>query len=62
MPCGIPFFQSAHNPSNLAYSQDATLRDECEGLYLGVNYKGLSFMSSYTAVEDAHSSEESWET
>ena len=53
MPLWNTVFQSAHNPSNLAYSQDATLRDDGEGLYLGVNYKGLSFMSSYTAVEDA---------
>jgi outer membrane receptor for ferrienterochelin and colicin len=46
-------FQSFHTPSNLAYSQNATLRDDGEGAYLGVNYKGLSFMSSYTAVESA---------
>jgi len=45
-------FQSFHVPSNLAYSQTATLRDDGEGLFLGLNYEGLSFMSSYTAVED----------
>jgi outer membrane receptor for ferrienterochelin and colicin len=45
-------FQSFNVPSNLAYSQAATLRDDGEGLFLGLNYKGWSFMSSYTAVED----------
>jgi outer membrane receptor protein involved in Fe transport len=31
--------------------QNDTLRDEGTGGYLGINYKGLSFMSSYTAQE-----------
>jgi outer membrane receptor for ferrienterochelin and colicins len=31
--------------------QNDTLRDEGTGAYLGINYKGLSFMSSYTAQE-----------
>jgi len=53
MPQWGTVFQSFHDPSNLAYSQNATLRDDGEGAYLGVSYKGLSFMSSYTAVEDA---------
>jgi outer membrane receptor for ferrienterochelin and colicin len=53
MPQWGTVFQSFHNPSNLAYSQSATLRDTGEGAYLGVNYKGFSFMSSYLAVEDA---------
>ena len=53
MPLWNTVFQSFHNPSNLAYSQNATLRDDGEGAYLGVNYKGLSFMSSYTAAEEA---------
>ena len=53
MPQWGTVFQSFHNPSNLAYSQNATLREDGEGVYLGVNYKGLSFMSSYTAVEEA---------
>lgn len=46
-------FRAPHVPSNLAYLQNATLRDGGEGAYLGVNYKGFSFMSSYTGVEDA---------
>ena len=53
MPLWNTVFQSLHNPSNLAYLQNATLRDDGEGAYLGLNYKGFSFMSSYTAVEDA---------
>jgi outer membrane receptor for ferrienterochelin and colicins len=53
MPLWDTVFRSFHNPSNLAYSQDATLRNAGAGAYLGVNYKGLSFMSSYTGVEDA---------
>ena len=53
MPQWGAVFQSFHNPSNLAYLQSATLRDDGEGAYLGVDYKGFSFMSSYTAVEDA---------
>ena len=53
MPQWGAVFQSLHNPSNLAYSQSATLRDDGEGAYLGVNYKGFSFMSSYTAMEEA---------
>jgi outer membrane receptor protein involved in Fe transport len=32
-------------------AQNASLRDDGTGGYLGVNYKGLSFMSSYTAQE-----------
>jgi outer membrane receptor for ferrienterochelin and colicin len=32
-------------------AQNATLRDDGLGGYLGINYKGLSFMSSYTAQE-----------
>jgi outer membrane receptor for ferrienterochelin and colicin len=32
-------------------AQNATLRDDGMGGYLGINYKGLSFMSSYTAQE-----------
>jgi len=53
MPRWDTVFQTFHNPSNLAYSQNATLRNDGEGAYLGVDYKGLSFMSSYTAVEGA---------
>jgi len=53
MPLWDTVFQSFHVPSNLAYSQNATLRDDGEGAYLGVNYQGLSFMSSYTGVEEA---------
>jgi len=53
MPRWDTIFQSFHNPSNLAYSQAATLRDDGEGAYLDLNYKGLTFMSSYTAAEGA---------
>ena len=53
MPRWDTVFQTFHNPSNLAYSQNATLRNDGEGAYLGVDYKGLSFMSSYTAAEGA---------
>jgi outer membrane receptor for ferrienterochelin and colicin len=53
MPLWNTVFQSFPNPSNLAYSQNATVRDDGEGAYLGLNYKGLSFMSSYTAAEEA---------
>jgi len=53
MPRWDTVFQSFHNPSNLTYSQTAALRAEGEGVYLGIDYKGLSFMSSYTGVEDA---------
>jgi outer membrane receptor protein involved in Fe transport len=53
MPRWNTVFQSFRNPSNLAYSQNATLRDAGEGAYLGVNYKGLSFMSSYTGLEQS---------
>jgi outer membrane receptor for ferrienterochelin and colicin len=53
MPQWNTVFQSFHTPSNLAYSQTATLRDAGEGAYLGVNYKGLSFMSSCTGLEQS---------
>jgi outer membrane receptor for ferrienterochelin and colicin len=53
MPPWNTVFQSFHSPTNLAYSQNATLRDDGEGAYVGVDYKGLRFMSSYTAVEEA---------
>ena len=32
-------------------AQNAVLRDDGTGGYMGINYKGLSFMSSYTAQE-----------
>jgi outer membrane receptor protein involved in Fe transport len=32
-------------------TQNAVLRNEGEGGYLGINYRGFSFMSSYTALE-----------
>lgn len=37
--------------SGAVTAQNAVLRDEGTGAYLGINYKGLSFMSSYTAQE-----------
>jgi outer membrane receptor for ferrienterochelin and colicin len=36
---------------NLVSQSNATLRNDGTGAYLGVNYRGLSFMSSYTAQE-----------
>jgi outer membrane receptor protein involved in Fe transport len=46
-------YRSFPNPSNLAFSQNATLREAGLGGYLGVDYKGLSFRSSYTSSEEA---------
>ena len=37
--------------SGAVTAQNATLRDDGTGGYLGINYKGLSFMSSYTEQE-----------
>jgi len=45
-------FRSFHVPSNLAYAQNADMRDDGEGAFLGLNFKDLSFMTSYTGVED----------
>jgi outer membrane receptor protein involved in Fe transport len=53
MPLWNTNFRALPVPSNMAYLQNATMRDDGEGAYLGVNYKGFSFMSSYTGVEDA---------
>jgi outer membrane cobalamin receptor len=40
------------NPaSNSVGVENSTLRDDGPGGYLGVNYKGFSFMSSYTGLE-----------
>ena len=43
--------ERAIGASGSVTAQNATLRDEGTGGYLGVNFKGLSFMSSYTAQE-----------
>jgi len=40
-------------PVNLESIQNASLRDDGEGAYLGINYQGFRFMSSYTGVEEA---------
>jgi outer membrane receptor protein involved in Fe transport len=53
MPLWNTIFRSLPVPSNYSYSTTATLRDDGEGAYLGLNYKGLSVMSSYTGVEEA---------
>lgn len=53
MPFWNTVFQSFHVPSNFAYSQNATLRNDGEGAYLGLNYKGLSFASCYTGMEES---------
>jgi len=53
MPPWNTAFQSSYYPATSADSQNAAPRDAGEGAYLGLNYKGLSLMSSYTAVEQA---------
>ncbi len=40
-------------PTNPESIQNASLRDDGEGAYLGINYKGFRFMSAYTGVEQA---------
>ncbi|MGA2213291.1 MAG: TonB-dependent receptor [Bryobacteraceae bacterium] len=40
-------------PTNAQSIQNAALRDDGEGAYLGINYQGFRFMSSYTGVEEA---------
>ncbi len=44
------FLQGPTNPKSV---QNASLRDDGEGAYLGMNYRGFRFMSSYTGVEEA---------
>jgi len=39
-------FRSFHVPSNLAYSQNADMRDDGEGAFLGLSFRDLSFMTS----------------
>ena len=53
MPRWNAVFLSQPVPSNLAYSQAATVWENGEGGYLGLNYKGLTLVSSYTGFEDA---------
>ena len=45
----VGFLASPATPGSI---QNASLRDDGEGAYLGINYKGLRFMSSYTGVEE----------
>ena len=40
-------------PINPESIQNASLRDDGEGAYLGINYKSFRFMSSYTGLEEA---------
>jgi outer membrane receptor for ferrienterochelin and colicin len=42
-----------YGPANAVSSQNVSLRNAGTGGYLGINYKGLTFMSSYTALEAA---------
>jgi outer membrane receptor protein involved in Fe transport len=51
LPDWQTLYRSSAGPSKPVAGQTATLRDEGTGGYLGINYKGLSFMSSYTALE-----------
>jgi outer membrane receptor protein involved in Fe transport len=46
----VGFLSGPTNPKSI---QNAALRDDGEGAYLGVNYQGFRFMSSYTGVEEA---------
>jgi outer membrane receptor for ferrienterochelin and colicin len=46
----IGFLPGANNPGSI---RNASLRDDGEGAYLGLNYKGFRFMSSYTGFEEA---------
>jgi outer membrane receptor protein involved in Fe transport len=43
--------EKAVSASGAVTGQNAILRDDGTGAYLGINYKGLSFMSSYTGQE-----------
>jgi len=43
--------EKAVSASGAVTAQNAILRDDGTGGYLGINYKGLSFMSSYTGQE-----------
>jgi outer membrane receptor protein involved in Fe transport len=40
-------------PINVQSIQNASVRDDGEGGYLGINYQGFRFMSSYTGLEEA---------
>jgi outer membrane receptor protein involved in Fe transport len=51
LPDWQTLYRSADTASSPVTQQLATLRNEGIGGYLGINYKGLSFMSSYTALE-----------
>ncbi len=46
----VGFLSSPATPGSI---QNASLRDDGEGAYLGINYRGFRFMSSYTGVEEA---------
>jgi outer membrane receptor for ferrienterochelin and colicin len=46
----VGFLPGPTNPESI---QNAALRDDGEGAYLGINYEGFRFMSSYTGVEEA---------
>ena len=46
----VGFLAGPTNPQSI---QNGALRDDGEGAYLGINYLGLRFMSSYTGVEEA---------
>jgi len=51
MPQWDALYRSVQPGSPLVSAENTTLRDDGAGGYLGINYKGLSFMSSYTGLE-----------
>jgi outer membrane receptor protein involved in Fe transport len=51
MPQWDTLFRSFNTTTKLVSAEDTTLRNDGEGGYLGIDYKGLSFMSSYTGIE-----------
>jgi outer membrane receptor protein involved in Fe transport len=51
-PLWSTIYGSPAGPTNPESFKSASLRDDGAGGYLGINYKGFSFMSSYTGVEE----------
>jgi outer membrane receptor protein involved in Fe transport len=52
MPQWDTLYRSFNTTTKLVSAKDTTLRNDGEGGYLGIDYKGLSFMSSYTGLEN----------
>lgn len=51
MPIWDTRYGFLRGPTNPESEHDVSLRNDGEGGYLGIDYKGLHFMSSYTALE-----------